>query len=50
MSRRSKMNDSRSGWARPRSAAFAEALDEPATVNRRLASALERRRKVRWLD
>ena len=31
-------------------AAFTEALDEPATVNRRLASALERPRKFRWLD
>jgi len=31
-------------------AAFTEALDEPATVNRRLASTLERPRKFRWLD
>ena len=31
-------------------AAFAEALDAPATVNRRLAAALERPRKFRWLD
>jgi uncharacterized protein (DUF1778 family) len=31
-------------------AAFSEALDEPATVNRRLASALARPRKFRWLD
>jgi uncharacterized protein (DUF1778 family) len=31
-------------------AAFAEVLDGPATVNRRLASALERPHKVRWLD
>ena len=30
--------------------AFTEALDEPATVNRRLASTLERPRKFRWLD
>jgi uncharacterized protein (DUF1778 family) len=28
----------------------AEALDRPATVNRRLASALERPRQFRWLD
>lgn len=31
-------------------AAFTRALDQPATVNRRLASALERTRKFRWLD
>lgn len=32
------------------STAFTEALDEPATVNQRLASALERPREFRWLD
>ncbi len=31
-------------------AAFNEALDATATVNRRLASALERSRKFRWID
>ena len=31
-------------------AAFTEALDEPATVNRRLASVLERPRKFHWPD
>ena len=31
-------------------AAFNEALDAPATVNRRLTSALERSRKFRWID
>lgn len=31
-------------------AAFARALAEPATVNARLASALGRPRKFRWLD
>lgn len=31
-------------------AAFARALAEPATVNARLASALRRPRKFRWLD
>jgi uncharacterized protein (DUF1778 family) len=31
-------------------AAFTEALEAPATVNDRLASALERPRKFRWLD
>lgn len=31
-------------------AAFSEALDAPATVNERLASALQRPRKFRWLD
>ena len=30
--------------------AFKEALDAPATVNRRLASVLERPRKFRWID
>jgi uncharacterized protein (DUF1778 family) len=30
-------------------AAFAEALDAPATVNQRLAAALRRPRKFRWL-
>ncbi len=29
---------------------FSEALDAPATVNQRLASALERSRKFRWVD
>lgn len=32
------------------SAAFSEALDAPATVNERLAAALTRPRKFRWLD
>ena len=31
-------------------AAFNEALDAPATVNQRLASALKRSRKFRWID
>lgn len=31
-------------------AAFTEALDAPATVNQRLAAALSRPRKFRWLD
>jgi uncharacterized protein (DUF1778 family) len=31
-------------------AAFAEALDAPATVNQRLASTLEGPREFRWLD
>ena len=31
-------------------AAFTEALDAPATVNDRLAAALSRPRKFRWLD
>ena len=31
-------------------AAFTEALEKPAMVNHRLASALERPRKFRWLD
>jgi uncharacterized protein (DUF1778 family) len=31
-------------------AAFTEALDAPATVNDRLAVALSRPRKFRWLD
>lgn len=31
-------------------AAFSEALDQPATVNQRLAAALGRRRKFTWLD
>jgi uncharacterized protein (DUF1778 family) len=31
-------------------AAFTEALDAPATVNERLAAALTRPRKFRWLD
>ena len=31
-------------------AAFTEALEMPAAVNGRLASALERPRKFRWLD
>ena len=31
-------------------AAFSEALDAPATVNERLASALARPQKFRWLD
>ena len=31
-------------------AAFTNALDEPATVSARLASALGRPRKFRWLD
>lgn len=30
--------------------AFATALDEPATANERLASALQRPRRFRWLD
>ena len=30
--------------------AFNDALDTPATVNQRLASALERPRKFRWID
>lgn len=30
--------------------AFAEALEAPATVNQRLASALRRPRKFRWID
>lgn len=30
--------------------AFIEALERPATVNRRLATALKRQRKFRWLD
>ncbi len=30
--------------------AFSEALDAPATVNQRLASALSRPREFRWLD
>jgi len=32
------------------SAAFTQALDAPATVNERLAAALTRPRKFRWLD
>jgi uncharacterized protein (DUF1778 family) len=31
-------------------AAFSDALERPATVNDRLAAALSRRRKYRWLD
>lgn len=31
-------------------AAFSEALEKPAMVNRRLASALERPRRFRWFD
>jgi len=31
-------------------AAFTEALDGPATVNKRLADALQRPRKFAWLD
>lgn len=31
-------------------AAFSEALERPATVNERLAAALERPRKFRWID
>lgn len=31
-------------------AAFNRALNAPATVNQRLASALERSRKFRWID
>ena len=31
-------------------AAFSEALDAPATVNQRLASAMKRSRKFRWID
>ena len=31
-------------------AAFTEALEHPATVNQRLATALERPRTFRWLD
>jgi uncharacterized protein (DUF1778 family) len=31
-------------------ATFSEALNAPATVNQRLASALSRPRKFRWLD
>jgi Protein of unknown function (DUF1778) len=31
-------------------AAFTEALDAPATVNQRLATALARPRKFRWID
>ena len=31
-------------------AAFSTALDEPAKVNQRLASAMKRPRKFRWLD
>jgi uncharacterized protein (DUF1778 family) len=31
-------------------AAFSEALDAPASVNRRLATALQRPRSFRWLD
>lgn len=31
-------------------AAFGEALERPATVNERLAAALERPRKFRWID
>lgn len=31
-------------------AAFDEALDRPAEVNERLAAALERPRKFRWID
>ncbi len=31
-------------------AAFTEALERPAEVNRRLAKALRRRRKFTWLD
>lgn len=31
-------------------AAFAEALDAPAAVNERLATALARPRRFRWLD
>lgn len=35
----------------PRAAqAFSEALAQPASVNRRLAAALERPRKFRWID
>lgn len=30
--------------------AFTRALDEPATVNQRLASALSRSRRFRWID
>jgi uncharacterized protein (DUF1778 family) len=30
--------------------AFSEALNSPATVNERLAAALARKRKFRWLD
>jgi uncharacterized protein (DUF1778 family) len=30
--------------------AFSQALDEPASVNERLAEALERPRKFTWLD
>src|SRR2546430_16709486 len=30
--------------------AFAQALEQPATVNDRLADALQRPRKFRWLD
>jgi uncharacterized protein (DUF1778 family) len=30
--------------------AFDEALDAPATVNQRLATALERSQKFRWID
>jgi uncharacterized protein (DUF1778 family) len=30
--------------------AFTEALEHPATVNERLAAALGRRRKFRWVD
>jgi uncharacterized protein (DUF1778 family) len=32
------------------STAFSEALERPATVNDRLANALRRPRKLRWLD
>jgi uncharacterized protein (DUF1778 family) len=31
-------------------AAFSEALEQPAAVDRRLAAALKRPRKFRWLD
>ena len=31
-------------------AAFSDALERPATVNHRLADALSRRKKFRWLD
>jgi len=31
-------------------AAFGEALEAPAAVNRRLATAMDRPRKFRWLD
>ena len=31
-------------------AAFSEALEQPAAVNRRLAAALKRPRKFRWFD